>query len=130
MPDLTCWSCQRAHTGAVWCPHCSAPVDVNSDEARLSPYWARDPRNTRSQAARDEQAARGDWERAFAWLRERAPSAGTIEVLDDPTRRDGCVVRLEGATEQELERVRVGLGIRAPWTAWEVQGERAPDRAR
>jgi hypothetical protein len=39
-----CWACEREHTGAVWCPHCSAPVDPGSMEAQRSPYWQADPR--------------------------------------------------------------------------------------
>lgn len=43
----TCWSCQRPHTGYVWCPHCSAPVDTGSKEAERSLSWQQDPRNRR-----------------------------------------------------------------------------------
>lgn len=43
--ERVCWSCHRPHTGSVWCPHCSAPVDPSSYEARGSARWANDPRN-------------------------------------------------------------------------------------
>lgn len=26
----TCWSCHYDHSGDVWCPHCSAPVDIQA----------------------------------------------------------------------------------------------------
>lgn len=41
---MKCWSCLRPHTGHVWCPHCSAPVDPGSLEAEASVYWQNDPR--------------------------------------------------------------------------------------
>lgn len=47
MSETTCWSCHRPHTGYVWCPHCSAPVDTGSEEAERSLSWQQDPRNRR-----------------------------------------------------------------------------------
>lgn len=41
---MICWACETGHTGTVWCPHCSAPVDPGSEEARRSPWWQDDPR--------------------------------------------------------------------------------------
>lgn len=56
---------------------------------------------------------------AFAWLRERAPSAGRITLYDDPIRERRVVV-LDGATPEDVERVRAALGLRFYDIPWHV----------
>lgn len=48
LTDPLCWYCALRHTGAVWCPHCDAPVDPYSPEAATSAFWMQDPRNPRA----------------------------------------------------------------------------------
>lgn len=59
-------------------------------------------------------------EQGFALMRRWAPSAGEITVYDDPATHRR-IVRLEGITEKERNRVAVGLSLRSPLVRWQVE---------
>lgn len=89
---MTCWVCDRAHTGSVWCPHCSAPVDPGSVEAQRSPYWASDPRNPSAPQHEHESLVdmfpEGHPMRAWMRALNHARRAGDLEACLQLRRED------------------------------------------